>query len=66
MGLHNREFDNGFAVYNRSGLEQEIALPEKASGVASGVENSRSHTLADLDGEIYLKPVVKKTVDLFE
>ena len=54
-GLFIREFTNGWAVYNRSGKEQQIEFSEAVSGVASGVENQRSHTLPDLDGEIYLK-----------
>ena len=54
-GLFIREFTNGWAVYNRSGKEQQIEFSEEVSGVASGVENQRSHTLPDLDGEIYLK-----------
>ena len=54
-GLFIREFTNGWAVYNRSGKEQEIELPQAVSGWSSGVENQRRHTLADLDGEIYLK-----------
>ena len=54
-GLFIREFTNGWAVYNRSGKAQEIELPQKVSGWDSGVENQRRHTLADLDGEIYLK-----------
>ena len=54
-GLFIREFTNGWAVYNRSGTAQEIELPQEVSGWASGVENQRWHTLADLDGEIYLK-----------
>ena len=54
-GLFIREFTNGWAVYNRSGAAQEIELPQAVSGWSSGVENQRRHTLADLDGEIYLK-----------
>ena len=54
-GLFIREFTNGWAVYNRSGTAQEIELPQEVSGWDSGVENQRRHTLADLDGEIYLK-----------
>ncbi|MCY3743639.1 MAG: leucine-rich repeat domain-containing protein [Candidatus Poribacteria bacterium] len=54
-GLFIREFDHGFAVYNRSGREQQIEFGENVSGSASGVENKRSHTIPDLDGEIYLK-----------
>ena len=53
-GLFIREFDNGWAVYNRSGKSQGIHLPEQATGVESGLRNT-SHILPDLDGEIYLK-----------
>ena len=53
-GLFMREFTNGWAVYNRSGKEQMIRLPEQAIGVASGTTGV-NHTLSDLDGEIYLK-----------
>ena len=58
-GLFIREFTNGWAVYNRSGKEQEIELPQEVSGWSSGVKDKRRHTLADLDGEIYLKTVVQ-------
>ena len=34
-----------------------IQLPEKVSGVASGVVDKRWHTIPDLDGEIYLKTI---------
>ncbi|RKU15616.1 hypothetical protein C6503_13625 [Candidatus Poribacteria bacterium] len=54
-GLFIREFTNGWAVYNRSGKEQQIEFSKAVSGVASGVEDQRSHILPDLDGEIYLK-----------
>ena len=54
-GLFIREFTNGWAVYNRSGKEQRIEFSEEVSGVASGVKDQRSHTIPDLDGEIYLK-----------
>ena len=54
-GVFIREFTNGWAVYNRSGKEQQIEFPEAVSGVASDVKDKRSHTLPDLDGEIYLK-----------
>ena len=57
-GLYIREFTNGWAVYNHSGSEQEITLMELAVGVASGVEGN-THTLPNLDGEMYLK----KTTD---
>ena len=54
-GLFIREFTNGWAVYNRSGKAQEIELSQEVSGWSSGVKDKRWHTLADLDGEIYLK-----------
>ena len=53
-GLFIREFTNGWAVYNRSGKPQEIQLPDQATGVASGLQNT-IHIIPDLDGEIYLK-----------
>ena len=63
-GLFIREFTNGWAVYNRSGKEQEIELPQEVSGWDSGVEHQRRHTLADLDGEIYLKAETPPTADV--
>lgn len=56
-GLFIREFTGGWAVYNRSGKERLIQLPEKVRGWHSGVEEKRWHTIPDLDGEIYLKNV---------
>ena len=55
-GLFSREFTNGWAVYNRSGKEQQIELRERTTGVSNGIK-ADLHTLPDLDGEIYLKPV---------
>ena len=63
-GLFIREFTNGWAVYNRSGKEQEIELPQEVSGWSSGLEHQRRHTLADLDGEIYLKAETPPTADV--
>ena len=54
-GVFIREYTNGWAVYNRSGKEQNIYLPERVSAVASGIENKHWHILRDLDGEIYLR-----------
>ncbi len=69
-GLFIREFTNGWAVYNRSGREQQVEFSEAVSGVASGVEEKRSHVIPDLDGEIYLKSKsgleVPSTVDVNE
>ena len=56
--LFIRKFNNGWAVYNRSGKAQKIQLPERATGVTSGIEN-RWHDVPDLDGEIYLKSTVE-------
>ena len=53
-GLYIREFTNGWAVYNRSGKEQQIQFSEKVKGAASGL-TATAHTIPDLDGEIYLK-----------
>ena len=63
-GLFIREFTNGWAVYNRSGMAQEVELPQEVSGWDSGVESQRRHTLADLDGEIYLKLETPPTADV--
>ena len=63
-GLFIREFTNGWAVYNRSGKEQQIEFSEAVLGVANGVKDQRSHTLPDLDGEIYLKQGTGASVDV--
>ena len=47
----------GFLIgwaYNHSGSEQDIILPELAVGIERGVEGT-THTLPDLDGEMYLR-----------
>lgn len=62
-GLFIREFTNGWAVYNRSGTEQRIELPEKVSGVTGGLTDT-AHTIPDLDGEIYLKQETRLSVDV--
>ena len=56
-GLFIREFTNGWAVYNRSGAARTITLPASATPVSDRGNNaaSQTHTLPDLDGEIYLK-----------
>ena len=53
-GVFIREFTNGWAVYNRSGEEQQIEFSQGTTAVSSG-SKGHAHTLADLDGEIYLK-----------
>ena len=62
-GIFIREFDNGWAVYNRSGRPQTISLPTETTGVHSGLRDTE-HVLADLDGEIYLKSEAESTADL--
>ncbi len=62
-GLFIREFTNGWAVYNHSGSEQDIILPELAVGVERGVEGT-THTLPDLDGEMYLRVRPKNPADV--
>ena len=62
-GLYIREFTNGWAVYNHSGESQEITLPELVTGVASGVEGT-THTLPNLDGEMYLRVTPKNPADV--
>lgn len=59
-GLFIREFTNGWVVYNRSGKERLIQLPEKVTGWHSGIKDKRWHTLGDLDGEIYVKSVANE------
>lgn len=53
-GVFIREFARGWAVYNRSGSEQEIEFGSHVSGKSSEI-TATSHVLPDLDGEIYLK-----------
>lgn len=56
-GLFIRKFTNGWAVYNRSGQAQIIALSEITTGVGRGI-TARWHTVPDLDGEIFLKKMI--------
>ena len=55
-GLFIREFTNGWAVYNRSGVAQTITLLASATPVSDrgSAAASITHLLPDLDGEIYL------------
>ncbi len=62
-GLYIREFTNGWAVYNHSGEAQEITLPELVTGVASELEGT-THTLPNLDGEMYLRVKTKNPADV--
>ena len=62
-GVFIREFTNGWAVYNRSGKAQQIEFTGRTTSTSSG-SKGHTHTLADLDGEIYLK--TDEIVDLKE
>ena len=62
-GLYIREYTNGWAVYNHSGETREITLPELATGVSSEVEGM-THTLPNLDGEMYLKAAPANPADV--
>lgn len=53
-GLFIREFTNGWAVYNRSGIAQNIEFSEFVNGASTEVIAKR-HKIPDLEGEIYLK-----------
>ncbi len=55
--LYIREFTNGWAVYNHSGAQQVVTLPEEVQAVA-GSWAGTEHVLPNLDGEMYLKVVV--------
>ena len=52
-GLFIREFERGWAVYNRSGSEQSIRFESHVSGKSSGFGGT-THVIPDLDGEIYI------------
>jgi len=62
-GLFIREFTNGWVVYNRSSKAQDIQLPMQSTGVESGI-TSITHTLPNLDGEIYLKQETEPSTDV--
>ena len=62
-GLYIREFTNGWAVYNHSGAEQTVTLPELTTGVASGLEGTE-HAVANLDGEMYLRVAPANPADV--
>ena len=53
-GLFIREFENGWAVYNRSDAARTITFDEPVIAVSSSKRYSR-HEIPDFDGEIFLK-----------
>ena len=53
-GLFIRPFENGWAVYNRSGAARTMTFDASVIAVSSGKRHSR-HEIPDFDGEIFLK-----------
>ncbi|MCP4021589.1 MAG: hypothetical protein GY729_07090 [Desulfobacteraceae bacterium] len=53
-GLFIREFENGWAVYNRSGSSQNVTFTTTITGKYSST-TATAHTIPDFDGEIFLK-----------
>ena len=56
-GVFIREFTNGWAVYNRSGTGTADRVSGEAQQAFQVAAKGHAHTLADLDGEIYLKSI---------
>ena len=54
IGLFIREFEKGWAVYNRSGAERTVTFDEPVIGVSNSKRHSH-HEIPDFDGEIFLK-----------
>lgn len=55
-GLFIREFENGWAVYNRSGVTQSVLFEENVIAF-SKKEIAKSHKIPNFDGEIFLKEI---------
>jgi hypothetical protein len=55
-GLFIREFSNGWAVYNRSGVTQSIVFKENVTAFTKK-EKAISHKIPNFDGEIFLKEI---------
>ena len=53
-GLFIRAFENGWAVYNRSGAARTMTFDASVIAVSSAKRHSR-HEIPDFDGEIFLK-----------
>ena len=53
-GFFIREFENGWAVYNRSGTKQTVIFNIPVIGI-NCIERQLRHQIPDLDGEIFLK-----------
>ena len=55
-GLFIREFENGWAVYNRSGVTQSVLFKENVIAF-SKKEIAKSNKIPNFDGEIFLKEI---------
>ena len=53
-GLYIREFENGWAMYNRTNIAHEIVLPEITASVATG-RYDYVHEIPKMDGDIFLR-----------
>ena len=54
QGLFIREFENGWAAYNRSGTTQTLTFDVQVIAINTGDRRLR-HQIPDFDGEIFLK-----------
>jgi len=55
-GLFIREFQNGWAIYNRSGVTQPVLFKEDVIAFSKN-ERAKSHEIQNYDGEIFLKEI---------
>ncbi|MDE0009506.1 MAG: putative glycoside hydrolase [Candidatus Poribacteria bacterium] len=53
-GFFIREFENGWAVYNRSGTQQFVTFDTPVTGISIKKRQLR-HQIPDFDGDIFLK-----------
>jgi hypothetical protein len=58
-GLFVREFENGWAAYNRSGVTQSILFNENVTALTKK-ELAKSHKIPNDDGEIFLKVISQR------
>ena len=54
QGLFIREFEKGWAVYNRSGMPQTVTFDARVTSVSTR-KRQQHHAVPDFDGEIFLK-----------
>lgn len=54
IGFFIREFENGWAVYNRSGSEQTVTFDASTTSISNN-KNQLRHQIPGFDGEIFLK-----------